>query len=525
MSTAKAAKQKQPARCSTASGGSGSTAAARKAAERSRANGGGERGRLRRSGFDRVSLQKLIDTPEGRIEVAERILRVRTKLHGLQPLCANPAQLAFEAAHRRESIVLKARQMGLSTWVAGRFFLRALLTPDLVTVHVAHTREAATALFRVVQRMRENLPEPLQEMAALRRNNAGEMVFKGNDSEIRVVSAAEPNAGRGLTVHQLHVSELSRWQGDAAETLGGLRAALAPGGELVMESTPNGAFGCFYEQWTAAERTSVTRHFFPWWIEPGYVSSRPVSESSFTEEELALSAGPAALGPEQIAFRRELSERFGPLRLQEFAEDPATCFRESGACVFETGPLLERMAALEPPAERRWSGALEIYRPPQPGRRYLVAVDPAGGTEEGDFSTAEVVDRLTGLQCAEVQARGPPRLLAERVAELARQYGNATLVVERNNHGAAVLAYLEKEAGLEIYQGSDGQPGWLTTSASRDSMLGGLGVLLSRESRLLHSRRLLEECRSFVLKQGRMEAAAGAHDDLVIAMAIAQAVR
>lgn len=158
-----------------------------------------------------ASMKELWWTVEGRVALAEKLLRVRTKLDGLQPLRANAAQCAFEAAHRQESIVLKARQMGLSTWVAGRFFLRAMVTPGTVTVHVAHTREAATAMFRMVQRMWANLPDPLREGAAkLSKNNASEMVFAGNDSEIRVVSAAEPNAGRGLTVHALHCSELSR---------------------------------------------------------------------------------------------------------------------------------------------------------------------------------------------------------------------------------------------------------------------------------------------------------------------------
>ena len=56
-------------------------------------------------------------------------------------------------------------------------------------------------------------------------------------------------AGRGLSVQNLHCSEVSRWPGDAAATLAGLRAALAPDGELVLESTPSGAYGAFYEEW------------------------------------------------------------------------------------------------------------------------------------------------------------------------------------------------------------------------------------------------------------------------------------
>ncbi len=72
------------------------------------------------------------------------------------------------------------------------------------------------------------------------------------------------NAGRGLTVQNLHCSEVSRWPGDAGATLAGLRAALAPGGEMVMESTPNGAYGCFYEEWTAAARAVASRREMLW---------------------------------------------------------------------------------------------------------------------------------------------------------------------------------------------------------------------------------------------------------------------
>ena len=122
-----------------------------------------------------------------------------------------------------------------------------------MTVQVAQTREAAEGIFRMVQRIWEGLPEELRE-GPLRRSvaNAGQMVFPELDSEFRVVSAGDENAGRGLTIQNLHCSEVSRWPGDAAATLAGLRAALAPGGEMVLESTPNGAYGCFYEEWMRA---------------------------------------------------------------------------------------------------------------------------------------------------------------------------------------------------------------------------------------------------------------------------------
>lgn len=461
----------------------------------------------------------LLEYADGRIALAEQLLQVRSKRGVLLPLTANAVQEQFERESGTEDIVLKARQMGMSTWIAGQFLLRTILVPGTVTLQVAHTREAAMGLFRMVQRMHSKLPDALRlGDAKLGLKNKTEMSFPAIDSEIRIASAGEENAGRGLTVTNLHLSEVARWQGDATETLAGLRASLAPGGRLVMESTPNGAYGCFFHAWRTAERRGAVRHFFPWWMEAGYVSAA-VTEMS--DEELAL-----GLSPGQIGFRRELRERFGGMATQEFAEDAVSCFRESGRCAFEAGAVAARLLTVTVPMEVRWNGALQVWLPPVMGRRYIVAADPAGGNADGDWSTAQVVDAATGVQCAELQVKLAPRQFALRLAELAREFCGALLAVERNNHGLAVLAFLERETGFRMFLGGDGQVGFLTTAQSRAEMLAGLGVLLATRAELFQSARLLEECRTFVEKDGgRTEAATGAHDDLVLAMAIAQAVR
>ena len=103
--------------------------------------------------------------------------------------------------------------MGMTTWVAGRFFLRTALRPGTTTLLVAHTREAAEGIFGMVRRMWELLPEELREDTfALRRANASEIAFAVG-SEFRVASAADANAGRGLSLQNLHCSEVSRWPG------------------------------------------------------------------------------------------------------------------------------------------------------------------------------------------------------------------------------------------------------------------------------------------------------------------------
>ncbi len=468
--------------------------------------------------------------PELILDAAELLLRVRDREGNVRPLIANAAQRRFEERRGRQNIVLKARQMGVTTWAAGRFFLRTITRPGTLTLQVAHTREAAESIFRIVQRMWEELPAFLREGLLVRsRANVGQMVFPELDSEYRVASACDVGAGRGLSVQNLHCSEVSQWPGDAAMTLAGLRAALAPGGELVLESTPNGAYGAFYAEWCAGvdgggDKDAMVRHFMPWWLEQAYVGP-VVDAAAMTDEERAL-VERHGLSGEQIGFRRGLERSYGGLRSQEFAEDAETCFRATGTCFFDVAAIERRMAEVGPALATRRSGALQVWLPASSGRVYVVAVDSAGGGEDGDFAAVQVIDRVTGLQCAELQERLRPAELAKAAVELAKEYQGALIAVERNNHGAAVLAYIETSEHYGNVYRQGGEAGWLTTAASKPEMTAGLGSLLEQRPEMFRSKRLLGECRTFVGRErGKTGAANGAHDDLVMAMAVAQAVR
>ncbi len=227
--------------------------------------------------------------------LAEKLLRVRTRAGKPARLRANAVQRAFEKKRGQRNIVLKARQMGLTTWAAARFFLKTITHPGTLTLEVAHTQEAAEEIFQIVHRFVDWLPEEIREgPLKTSRTNVRQIVFPEIDAQYRVVSAGDRNAGRGLTVQNLHCSELARWPGDPAETLAGLRAALAPGAELILESTPDGVGGCFYDEWQKANETGMVRHFFPWWMERRYRAGA-VDEASLTDEERD-SDGPAQTG-------------------------------------------------------------------------------------------------------------------------------------------------------------------------------------------------------------------------------------
>ncbi|HKF47949.1 MAG TPA: hypothetical protein VKB38_11380 [Terracidiphilus sp.] len=459
------------------------------------------------------------------IGLARILLRVRARDGSICPLTANAAQRLFEQRRGPNNIVLKARQLGLTTWTAGRFFLRTITRPGTLTLQVAHTQEAAEEIFRIVHRFLDWLPDEFRNgPLATSRANSRQIVFPEFDSQYRVVTAGDRNAGRGLTVQNLHCSELARWPGDPAEILAGLRAALAPGAETILESTPEGVGGCFYDEWQKATETGLVRHFFPWWLEEGYRAA-PVEEASLTDEERGLRAR-EGLDLAQIGFRRQVRSSFSGLARQEYAEDAESCFLASGESVFELAAIDARLPDLPPAVETRRNGELEIWLPPQRGRRYVVGVDPAGGGSNGDYSAAQVVDMESGFQCAEFAGHLGGRELAEFVTALAAEYNQALLVIERNNHGSGLLSLAASVCRYpRIYQ-QGGQPGWLTTSISRPAAISRLNAALVDAPNCFMSRRLLAECRSFVRRaDGSSGAQAGTHDDLVMAMAIALAAR
>ncbi len=462
--------------------------------------------------------------------IAATFLRVRDKGGKLRPLFLNRAQKEYGRRCSKRNIVLKARQLGVTTYVASRFFLHTATHPGTLSVQVAHDQQSAEEIFRIVHRFVENLPAPLRK-GALRtsRANVRQIVFPCIDSEYRVETAADPNAGRGLTIQNLHCSEVARWPRDAAATLASLRAAVPPNGEIVLESTPNGAAGCFYDEWIRAHETGYTRHFFPWWWEPTYRREMKIKDLSEAELELMHKHG---LNAGQIAFRREMRANFGSRMAEEYAEDSESCFMASGDCVFDVDVIDRRMREPRNVVEQKENGRWLVFFPPITGdngatpKEYIVGVDPAGGGSDGDFACAQVIERASGMQCAELQGHCSPAELAARVSLIGREYNNALIAVERNNHGHAVLASLMMHEGYNnvYYQGN--QAGWLTSAASRPRMLENFAATLTNAPFLFSSTRLLEECRTFVRHpDGSVSAANGAHDDLVMAMAVALAVR
>lgn len=292
------------------------------------------------------------------------LLKIRVKKGGVRYLKLNRAQREYSRRCGKRNIVLKARQVGITTYIAARLFIQTITQPGTLTVQVAHSEESAQAIFNIVHRFWENLPNSRLRSGALikSRSNVRQIVFPRLDSEYRVETADE-NAGRGMTIHNLHCSEVSRWARGGEDTLASLRAAVVPEGEIVLESTPNGAAGLFYEEWSKAEERGFVRHFFPWWYEASYkedVTKKKLGAMTDEEKELVKLHG---LTEEQIAWRRTRWRIMRGQAAQEYAEDFVSCFLASGECVFDMEAILQTSAQVGPVVESSDNGRLQIWFP------------------------------------------------------------------------------------------------------------------------------------------------------------------
>ena len=143
------------------------------------------------------------------------------------------------------NIVLKSRQVGISTLVSLLYLDRCLFNSNVSSGIVAHTREDSEMLFRRVKYAYENLPAELRELRTATNDNARELQFN-NGSLLRVGTSM-----RGSTLQFLHISEFgkicSKYPDKAREVITGSLNALAPGQYVIIESTAEGREGAFYE--------------------------------------------------------------------------------------------------------------------------------------------------------------------------------------------------------------------------------------------------------------------------------------
>ena len=158
---------------------------------------------------------------------------------------------------------------------------------------------------------------------------------------------------------------------------------------------------------------------------------------------------------------------------------------------------------------------LEIFRGPEAGRRYVVGADPAEGNPTSDDSAIEVLDRESGEEMCALAGKFEPSTLGYYAHRLAMWYNNAPIMVERNNHGHAVLLWLRDNSHLKVLPGEDRRPGWLDTTRGKAALYDH-GAECFRDGRtVVHSEKTYDQIAS--IEGSTLKAPEGEHDDRAVA--------
>src|SRR5262249_22496338 len=155
--------------------------------------------------------------------------------------------------------------------------------------------------------------------------------------------------------------------------------------------------------------------------------------------------------------------------------------------------------------------------------RYVVGADPAEGNPTSDESALVVLDLASGEEVAALAGRCEPGTFAAQLDAVSRWYNGAPVMVERNNHGHAVLLWLRDNSGLLRLGGPDGLPGWHTTSRGKALLYDGAGEALRDGEAVLHSLSTFAQLAS--VEGSTLRAPAGEADDRATAFVLALAGR
>lgn len=515
---------------------------------------------------------------------ARESLSIRDKRGAVVPLELQPAQIKLNKIIERcrekrkpvRIIVLKARQVMVSTGVAAQFFQVVGFSPGQKALVVAHEDKASKNIFGYYQQLNDfyrkfggvvSLP-PIDNNAPA----AGKLEYEGG-SYVLVATANNLKTGRSFSLRCLHLSEYAFWK-DAKTLMMGLMQSVPddPDTMVVIESTANGVGGDFWQRWQDANDPSSgsewTPMFFAWCEHPEYVrpvADKPSFEASLTREELEL-VELYGLTLEQLHWRRwkVKNDCGGSLETfkQEYPINPEEAFLFSGRPRFSLAHLArmpikhdglvgelyedthERKTRLVFQASEERHGALTVYKKPNQNKRYVAGIDVAEGItitksgEDPDYSVAIFLDADTGEQVAKLRGRIEPGPFAEYLAGVAQWFNWAFLVPEANGPGIALIGELLKQGyppGLIYHrkpspdqQFIDGhgtllqELGWKQGVVTRPQLISRMDMAIREMAVIIVDPNTAAECRAFVIKpNGRVEAQDGTHDDEVIALGLA----
>ena len=478
-------------------------------------------------------------------------------------------------------IVLKARQIGSTTFFTALGFWWSAMNRNVTYGIVAHLMKSAESIFQKCKVFYNNLPLEMQPTTT---QMSGEGITfdkkngKGINSKIQFATVNE-GVYRGQTITYLHLTENAFWDGNvqAIENSLAPTVALNPKTMVVRESTANG-YNFFKDDWDRAvqNKSDYTPFFFGWQDHGEYTINPPI-DFRLTEKEKDIKER-FDLTDGQVFWRRyQIENNYGGNEIWFAQENPMTpeeAFVAAGAGVFDAEtivkgyeasvepktidiksvPTFEKLLVWEEPKvqhkkeyakKSQWSYEKQEYEYVDTDllveektfkTPYTVGIDTSG--MGADYNQIVVVNNIT----KEVVARyGKKSIAEEQLAmisvEIAKMYHDAMIVPEVN-YSHEITNFILKLGYKNIYitenlaaQGGGVigsiQYGFKTTQRTKPAIISALRSHLNANPKIIRDREFWYEAEYYLLEDpttNKMNASQGHHDDIIIATAIAMYV-
>lgn len=528
-------------------------------------------------GREIVENQELLEEVRERPErLVELVFVITDKEKHTVPFFLNEVQMDFAERLARAKrdfsdgkipgisiLILKGRQQGFTSFITAYQLAMTVTHKNMEGYTVADSAANAQAIFENKAKYPyERLPVLLKPTEKY--NNRRELRFSRLGSSWSVDPATK-NMGRSRTVNFFHGSECAFWPSGIAGVQAGMGEALTRDSIKIYESTANG-WGDYREMWASGAHICC---FYEWWRTKEYRAAFQSVEERDAFVRRAEEAGESdlwiwrrirwlmqekRLTPEQCLWYKQKHDGYLAPELirQEYPCTAEEAFLTSGRCIFDTEAIAQQMDRARAQTGRRGdfvytrtgdrieeigfvesrSGAVVLYREPEPGRAYTLGGDTAG--DGSDWFAGQVLLEDTGEQAAVLHQKYDEDRYAEQMYCLGKYYGWALAAVEVN-FSTHPIKELQRLGYPNLYfrRSLDGitekmqmKYGWRTDRVSRPQMLAELVRQARENPGALHDPDTLGEMLVFVKNErGRPEAMAGEHDDLVISLAIANAVR
>lgn len=411
------------------------------------------------------------------------------------------------------NIILKSRQMGISTLMAGYSLWLMNFHKDKNILCLSITQETAKEIVTRVRFANDNLPSWLKQETV--EDNRLSLRL-GNGSQIKAASSAS-TAGRSAALSLLVIDECAFIDGIEDIWLSA-QYTLSTGGRSVILSTPNGVGNFFHKTWVEAEQkeNGFNTIKLPWYLHPD-------RDQSWRDNQTKLSGEKGAAQECDCEFETS-GDQVINLKLLDYQKDNFIH---------------------EPIEKRGLDKDLWIWKYPDYSKSYIVSADCARG-DGNDFSAFHIFDVETLEQVAEYKGKIKTKEFGNLLISISTEYNKSLLVVENSNIGWATLQEIidrgydnlfYNEMDLNIVD-IDKQftnklnrlqkksvPGFSTSMKNRPLMISKMETYFREKSLIINSSRLYDELLVFIWNGTKAEAMKGYNDDLVMSLAIALWIR